>query len=78
MKKESRSIAIKICIIGVLLVVAWILSKYIFELFDPEEKNKAELQKTLQAANVGDYITLGVYEQDNVESNGKEPMASPG
>lgn len=74
MKKESRSIAIKICIIGVLLVVAWILSKYIFKLFDPEEKNKAELQKTLQAANVGDYITLGVYEQDNVESNGKEPI----
>ena len=47
---------------------------FIFNLFDPEEKNKAELQKTLQAANVGDYITLGVYEQDNVESNGKEPI----
>lgn len=72
MKKESSSIAIKICIIGVLLIVAWIVSKYVLKLFDT--KDKADLQKALQAANVGDYVTLGVYEQDNVESNGKEPI----
>ena len=72
MKKESRSIAIKVCIIGVLLIVAWIVSKYVLKLFDT--KDKADLQKALQTANVGDYVTLGVYEQDNVESNGKEPI----
>lgn len=72
MKKESRSIAIKVCIIGVLLIVAWIVSKYVLKLFDT--KDKADLQKALQAASVGDYVTLGVYEQDNVESNGKEPI----
>ena len=74
MKKESRSLAIKICIIGVLLAAAWLLSNYMFKLLDTGEKNKADLQKVLQAANVGDYVTLGVYEQDNVESNGKEPI----
>ncbi len=73
MKKKSLSLVIKICIIGVLLVVAWILSKYVWKLFEKEQK-ETELQKALQAANVGDYVTLGVYEQDNVESNGKEPI----
>ncbi|MBR5349273.1 MAG: hypothetical protein IK125_08585 [Lachnospiraceae bacterium] len=73
MKKESRGIAIKVCIIGGLLIVAWILSKYVLKLFDTE-KDRAELQKALQAADVGDYVTLGVYEQDNDESNGKEPI----
>lgn len=73
MKKESRSLALKICIIGVLLIVAWILSNYVWKLFDTGKKEK-ELQKSLRAANVGDYVTLGVYEQDNIESNGKEAI----
>lgn len=74
MKKESRSLAIKICIIGVLLAAAWLLSNYIFKLLDTGEKNKADLQKVLQAANVGDYVTFGTYEQDNVEADGREPI----